>query len=346
MKAHQPDFSQFLKVLTRSGRPDHIPAYEHIASPGFISRRMGMDFGRMSEDSREYWQTYINFWIGMGYDCVPIEIGPNLPLPRAMHGAGGHASESRVVIRTREDFDRYAWPKADNLLPFHRFEIAGSLLPEGAKLVAGVAAGPFEWTSWMLGIIGMSYLLADDRELVAMTFKRVGELHLAVNRRLAQLPYVGATRQGDDLGFRTSTFLPPNDLREFVFPIYREMVSIAHAAGKPFVLHSCGNLDAVYEDLIGCGIDAKHSFEEAILPVQDFKRRYGKRITPLGGLDVDMICRASADDLRRYAREKIEACFAEDGHWAMGTGNSLTDYMPVENYLTVLEEARSIAGHA
>jgi uroporphyrinogen decarboxylase len=178
-----------------------------------------------------------------------------------------------------------------------------------------------------------------------MTFKRVGEIHLAVNRRLAQLPFVGAMRQGDDLGFRTSTFLPPDDLREFVFPIYREMVKIAHAAGKPFVLHSCGNLDAVYEDLIDCGIDAKHSFEEAILPVQDFKKRYGKRMTPLGGLDVDMICRASGDDLRRYAREKIEGCFAEDGHWAMGTGNSLTDYMPVENYLAVLEEARNVAGH-
>src|SRR4030095_2136090 len=197
--------------------------------------------------------TYIDFWIGMGFDCVPIEILPNLPLPPSEHGQGGQASEAQVVIRNREDFDRYAWPKEDNLRPFHDFEIAGSLLPEGAKLVAGVAAGPFEWSSWMLGIIGMSYLLMDDRELVAMTFKRVGEIHLAVNRRLAQLPFVGATRQGDDLGFRTSTFLPPDDLREFVFPVYREMASIAHAAGKPFVLHSCGNLDAVYDDLIDCG---------------------------------------------------------------------------------------------
>ncbi len=336
-----PDFQQFLKVLTRKGRPDYVPFYEHIASPGFISRRLGYDFHK--RQGRDYWQSYVDFWIGMGFDCVPIEVRPYLPLPEAAHGEGGHASESRVVIRNREDFKRYAWPKEDNLLPFEHFEMAADCLPEGAKLVAGVCMGPFEWVSNMLGIIGMSYLLLDDPELVGMVFDRIHLIHTAVNRRLAKLEYVGALRQGDDLGFRTSTFLSPEDLRKYVFPTYKAMADIAHAAGKPFVLHSCGNLAEVYDDIIACGVDAKHSFEEAILPVEQFKAKYGSRITPLGGLDVDMICRASGDELRRYARKKLESCFA-DGHWAMGTGNSLTDYMPVENYLIVLEEARALSG--
>ena len=69
----------------------------------------------------------------------------------------------------------------------------------------------------------------------------------------------------------------------------------------------------------------------------EFKCRYGRRVTALGGLDVDMVCRSGEDELRRYVRDKIETCF-EDGHWALGTGNSLTDYMPVANYVLVLEE--------
>jgi uroporphyrinogen decarboxylase len=44
-----------------------------------------------------------------------------------------------------------------------------------------------------------------------------------------------------------------------VFPIYRQMTGIEHAAGKPFILHSCGDLSAVYDELVDdCGIDAKH----------------------------------------------------------------------------------------
>ena len=38
-----------------------------------------------------------------------------------------------------------------------------------------------------------------------------------------------------------------------------------------------------------------------------------------------------------YERLHRERSFS-DGHWALGTGNSLTNYMPVENYITALKE--------
>ena len=205
--------------------------------------------------------------------------------------------------------------------------------------------GPFEWVSQMMGIQGLSYAIIDQPDLVAAMFDKIGSLIVAANRQLATMDAVGALRQGDDLGYKTSTFLSPSDLRRYVFPTYKRMVDIAHRADKPFVLHSCGQLESVYHDLIDTvGIDAKHSFEEVILPVDHFKRRFGDRVTPLGGLDVDVVCRSSEGDLREYTRRKIEACFA-DGYYALGTGNSLTDYMPVENYLIVLDEGMRVTGY-
>lgn len=332
----KPDFEQFLKVLWRNGIPSHLPFYEHIASPGFISRRTGKPFHEMSPDDAEYWRTYVDFWLGMGYDCIPMEVAPDFKLP-STGDAITHGSEARVVIRTFEDFETYPWPDESRPIEFGYFETVASMLPEGVKIVGGVCAGPYEWTSWMMGTIGMSYALADNPDLVEMVFQKIGSLHVSAVRQLATMDAVGALRQGDDLGFKTSTFLRPDHLRRFVFPIYKRMADEAHKAGKPFILHSCGNLSEVYEDLIACGIDAKHSFEDTILPVAEFKRRYGDRITPLGGLDVDVICRSTEEEIRAYTRRMIEECFY-DGHWALGTGNSLTDYMPVENYLAVLDE--------
>lgn len=334
---HQPDFSQFLNVLRRTGRPDHLPFYEHIASPGFIARRTGTDFSRIPAGSREYWQIYVDFWLGMGFDCVPMEIGLRCPLG-AGHGAVTEGSEAHVVIANRKDFDSYPWPDESNPIEFSHFETVASLLPDGAKIVGGVCAGPYEWVSQMMGTIGLSYALVDDPELVELVFGKIGSLHASAVRQLATMDFIGALRQGDDLGFKTSTFLSPDLLRQLVFPIYKRMVALAHAQNKPFILHSCGNLEAVYDDLIDdCKIDAKHSFEDIILPVAEFKKRYSNRVTALGGLDVDVICRSTEDEVRAYARKQIEACFA-DGFWALGTGNSLTDYMPVENYIAVLEE--------
>lgn len=198
--------------------------------------------------------------------------------------------------------------------------------------------GPYEWVSQMMGVIGLSYALVDNVELVDRMFDKIGRLIVSANRQLSTMGCIGALRQGDDLGFKTATFLSPDMLRKYVFPTYKKMAEAAHGQDKPFILHSCGNLEDVYDDLIDhCKIDAKHSFEDVILPVSEFKAKYGDRITALGGLDVDVICRSSEEDLRAYTRMQVEKCFS-DGYWALGTGNSLTDYMPVENYLIVLDE--------
>ena len=336
---HEPDFEQFLKVLRREGRPGHLPFYEHIASPGFIARRTGTAFNEMNASEPDYWKTYVDFWLGMGFDCVPLEIAPPFRLPPG-HGAASESSEARVVIRTMADFETYPWPSEASPIDFRPFETVARLLPAGARIVGGVCAGPYEWASTLMGTMGLSYALADDPRLVELVFQKIGALHISGARQLATMDAIGAIRQGDDLGFKTSTFLSPSLLRKLVFPIYRQMSAHAHTHAKPFILHSCGNLAEVYDDLIDdCRIDAKHSFEDAIMPVGEFKKKYGRRITPLGGLDVDVICRGTPQELRAYARRQIEACWY-DGYWALGTGNSLTDYMPVENYMIVLEEGR------
>lgn len=343
-----PDFGQFLKVLRRQGRPSYLPFYEHLASPGFMARQLGLSLEQMTSSSDVYWNHYPRFWTSMGYDCIPMEVMLDCPLGKPEAGPAGSCgvgSEARVIIAGRADYERYPWPPESAPLNFGIFEAVAKTLPDGVKIVGGVAAGPYEWASMMLGTVGMSYLLADDPELVGQVFNRIGRLHVSAVRQLAGMEGVGAIRQGDDLGFKTSTFLGPDLLRKLVFPIYRSMAAAAHQAGKPFILHSCGNLDAVYDDLIDdCRIDAKHSFEDIILPVAEFKKLYGKRITPLGGLDVDKICRLPERELRAYVRRTIEDCFY-DGYWALGTGNSLTDYMPVENYITVLEEGLRVGGN-
>ena len=338
--SHEPDFDEFLKILWRKGKPRHLPFYEHLASPGFIGSRTGTEFPEMRPGDEGYWEIYVDFWLGMGYDCVPMEMPLKCPLPRSAAEGLSVASESSSIIRTWMDFESYAWPGTSEPIDFGAFETVAGLLPPGVRIVGGVAMGPYEWVSRMMGVVGLSYALADDPSLVDAVFAKINALIKAAHDHLATMDAVGALRQGDDLGFKTSTFLSPEALRRYVLPAYRDIAASAHDQGKPFILHSCGNLSEIHEDLIDfCRIDAKHSFEDGIMSVMKFKQLYGSRITPLGGLDVDVICRSDRESLKEYTRKHIDACF-EDGWWALGTGNSLTDYMPVENYITVLEEGR------
>jgi energy-coupling factor transporter ATP-binding protein EcfA2 len=102
-------------------------------------------------------------------------------------------------------------------------------------------------------------------------------------------------------------------------------------------IYICGNLHNVIDDLIDdVGIDAIHSFQDEIVPVGDFKEQYGHRVAVLGGIDVDKLCRMDEASLRSYVRTTIDRCMPRG--WALGSGNSIANYVPVRNFLIMMDE--------
>jgi uroporphyrinogen decarboxylase len=112
-----------------------------------------------------------------------------------------------------------------------------------------------------------------------------------------------------------------------------------HANGRRYYLHSCGEVSAIMEDLIrDVRIDGKHSFQDTILPIAKAKALYGDRIALLGGVDIHKLSTLEPAALRAYVRGVIDAC-SPGGRFAVGSGNSIPSYIPVESYLTMLDEA-------
>lgn len=142
------------------------------------------------------------------------------------------------------------------------------------------------------------------------------------------------------MGFRGGPLISPDDLREFVIPGHKLMAGLSHQSGRPYLLHSCGDLSLIMEDLIEVvGIDARHSFEDTIKDVVTAKKRYGDRIAILGGIDVDFLCRSSEPGIRSRVRETLDRCMPGGGY-CLGSGNSIANYIPVDHYLVMLDEGR------
>jgi uroporphyrinogen decarboxylase len=76
--------------------------------------------------------------------------------------------------------------------------------------------------------------------------------------------------------------------------------------------------------------------EDTYLSAGEAKRRYGDRIAILGGVDMDMLSRSSEEEVRAYTR-LLEECMPGGGY-ALGTGNTVANYIPVKNYLAMLDE--------
>jgi uroporphyrinogen decarboxylase len=145
------------------------------------------------------------------------------------------------------------------------------------------------------------------------------------------------------MGFKTATMVSPTMLKSKALVWHRRMAELCHQHGCLYCLHACGNLEAIMEALIeDVGLDGRHSFEDAIEPVTVAKRRWGDRLSLLGGIDVDFLTRARPTEVRRRVRDTLDACMVGGGY-CLGTGNSVANYIPIENFLTMLDEGRRYA---
>jgi uroporphyrinogen decarboxylase len=330
-----PDFSRLLRVLRRQGEPDRVPFFELLVDREIVAAVLEEPVASIEQE--------IRFWHALGYDCASVKA--TIPWPRRRDTAPDTADLSRgrrewvnvhsEVVHTRADFEALAWPKPQDV-DYSDLERAARALPDGMKIMARTS-GVLENTMWTLGFEGLSYLLADDPQLVGEVVNRVGSLLLNAFHTMASMDAVGALLLGEDMGFKTATMISPAALREFIFPWHRAIVDAAHTRGKPIILHSCGNLRGVMDDIIATGWDAKHSYEDVIQPITEAKELCGGRIAVLGGIDVDLLARGSEEDVRARVREVIRRC-APGGGYALGAGNSVTNYVPVRNYLAMLDE--------
>lgn len=351
--APNPDAGAFVGAILGHRKADRPPMVEYIVDP-MVMRPVLVDFlglewvDPVPGDLRS-WELHldglIQFWYRMGYDFVRLEIGmgfatkqvrgedPGTQRPR------GWVDQHHGTIETWDDLERYPWPRADQT-DISPLEYIATHLPEGMGFITCHGGGPYEHLSAIMSYEGLCLAIHDQPDLVRAVADRIGQCMADYYDRLLALPNLICVFQGDDMGFRSGTLLSPDQLREYTLPWQSRLARKVHDAGKPYFLHSCGNLAGIMEDLIGdVGIDAKHSFEDAIMPVTDFQARYGSRIGVLGGVDVDKLTSLAPDDLRTYVRGIIDTC-GPRGRYAVGSGNSIPSYVPVGNYLTMVDEAQ------
>jgi uroporphyrinogen decarboxylase len=96
------------------------------------------------------------------------------------------------------------------------------------------------------------------------------------------------------------------------------------------------------DDVIALGIQAKHSNEDCIAAYEQWIERYGDRIGLLGGIDLDILCVKTPDEVYDIVLERGTKYRRLTRGYALGSGNSIPDYVPVEGYLAMIEAARKI----
>jgi uroporphyrinogen decarboxylase len=368
MKIEKPfkegaDFDYLRSVLMRETTGGPVPIIELVADAEVMAESTGIDFpahrfreilAMDREPTDESIQLgvrlmdlSITFSETVGYDYVtmtpliPLRRTPMLPKenPHQDDKVRSWQNEHQGVIMTRDDFDAFTWPDIDsiNMLPI---EYCAAKMPEGMKVMVFIF-GIFEDLKILMGFEQMAVKSIEEPDLCDDILEKVTVLEEAAIDKAAAHPAVGAIFYAEDMGFNTATMLSPGWMREHVIPRHKRLGHACHRHNKPFLLHSCGHVDALMQDEIEVvGIDGRHSFQDNIEPVEEVYRNYGERISILGGMDVDLLARGTTDQVRARTRRILETC-APGGGFCMGSGNSVTNFCRIENYYAMLDETRT-----
>ena len=113
---------------------------------------------------------------------------------------------------------------------------------------------------------------------------------------------------GDDYASNVSTIISPTMFRKLIKPILARFISTIRFSrpGIKIMFHSDGLITPLLDDLIEIGIDVIHPLE----PLEDMnfieiKRRYGHKISFLGGIDIRHALPGSRSEILKEVQTRI-----------------------------------------
>lgn len=329
----EPDFENLKKVLKREV-PDRPVLFELMMNMPYMERLTGSPLPSGADDLTVL-RKYVEGWTAAGYDYTPTHAS-------AFHfDTGAHRTEhSRSLndsstICDWESFEAYQWPDPENFST-EKLSLIKPYLPDGMKLMIWMPCGILENMIDLTGYDNLCMMLYDEPELVAELSEQIGSRMYRYMELALQHDTVGIVCANDDWGFNTQTLLSPADLRKYIFPWHKRIVELAHRYDKPCILHSCGYFKDILDDIVDdLKFDGRHSYEDNIMTVEDAYEAYHDRIAILGGIDMNFLYSETPDNITKRCKEMLERS-AGRGGYALGSGNSIPENLPFENYMAMI----------
>ena len=215
------------------------------------------------------------------------------------------------------------------------------------RAIVGLFGGNmFEIPQFLYRIDGYLESVAAAPEACLELSERLCEIHLQnLEKWLAAVgPSIDIVVFGDDLGGQNGPMISPDTYRRLYKPFHARLWHRAkELADVKVLLHSCGGIEPLLEDLIEAGTDAVNPVQTTSVGMEPrrLKDTYGGRLTLWGGgCDTRRVLpAASPGEVRRHVEEQLEILAPGGGFVFQQVHNILAD-VPPANVLAMFDAVR------
>jgi uroporphyrinogen decarboxylase len=237
-------------------------------------------------------------------------------------------------------FEGYDFPSIETFLDPERKADAIKRVAESPDAFTIVSAALCLWESWY--VRGFEDTLMDcaiEQDFYAELLDRMTALCLGWIKACADIPADGIM-MGDDWGDQRGVLIGPERWRRFFKPRYARIFEAIHAQGKVAIVHCCGSVRDIMDDIVEIGLDVIESVqpEAAGMSPYELKRGWGDRITFWGGLGSQSTIPFGTPAGLREEIRRLRSEMSTGGGYILAPAKPLRPETPIENAITLVEE--------
>ena len=150
---------------------------------------------------------------------------------------------------------------------------------------------------------------------------------------------IDAVYFGDDWGQQRGLQMGPELWREFIFPVLTRMYEAVRREGRYVFIHSCGDVDELFDDLVSIGVNCFNPFQPEVMDIHALMDRFRGRLSLYGGLSTQKtLPYGSVADVRAETAQLLEHGSA--GDFIFSPAHDVEGDVPLDNMLAFIETAQ------
>ena len=196
------------------------------------------------------------------------------------------------------------------------------------------------WTLRGLESLYMDFI--ENPDFVHELFAAIADYNIAQVKKALEYD-IDAVYFGDDWGQQHGLLMGYDFWKEFIYPQIKRMYGVVREAGKNVFIHSCGDVDELFEDLISLGLGVFNPFQPEVMEVDRLMAEYRGRLAFWGGVSTQRTMPfGTPEEVRGEVRKMRD--LGREGGYILSPSHALEGDVSLENLLALIEEAQASRG--
>jgi uroporphyrinogen decarboxylase len=330
-----------VRTVFDGGRPPYVPwsfSFTQEAAAKLAGHYGGTDLDTAVDNHLLCLGNAVGFFEDIGNDCVRDAFGVvwNRSVDKDIGIVEG-------TVLAEPSLRGYTFP--DPLDPRFFADTPDRIARHGDRFrVYQIGFSLYERAWTMRGMENLMMDFLDHPAFVRDLLEAIADYDIAQARRALEFD-IDAVYFGDDWGQQRGLQMGPVTWRAFIRPVLRRMYAAVRDTGRYVYIHSCGDVDELFDDLIDIGLNCFNPFQPEVMDVEQILGAYRGRLAFHGGLSTQKtLPYGTVQEVRRETRRLL--ALGRDGGYILSPAHAVEGDVPLENMLAFIDEARAQPGFA